>query len=97
MNSTKEVQSHNEKALEREGGPERMGLWTVCRRSTLPLRLSGQQLRESTSSNLQDLDMRILRSQNSPASGDANVKWRAKISTRVSINSNHKHALKIVS
>ena len=31
-----------------------------------------------------------------PTSGDANAKWRAKIRTHVSINLNHKHALKTV-
>ena len=36
-------------------------------------------------------------SQNSPASGDANARWRTKLSTRVSIKPNHNHALKIVS
>ena len=59
--------------------------------------LLSQQLGEYTRSKLQDLDMRIQGSQNSLASGDTNAKWRAKISTRVAINSNHKHALKIVS
>ena len=33
------------------------------------------------------------RSQNSPASGDAKARWRAEISTCVSINPNHKHCL----
>ena len=37
---------------------------------------SDQQPGESPSSKLQDLDMRIQGSQNSPASGDVNAKWR---------------------
>ena len=41
--------------------------------------------------------MRIQRSQNSPTSGDAKARWRAEISTSVSINPSHKYALKIVS
>ena len=45
---------------------------------------------------LRDLNMRIQGSQNFPTSGVANAKWRAGISTHVSRNSNHKHALKIV-
>ena len=93
MNSTKEVQSHNRKNSRAEQGElGRMGLWTVCRRSKLLLHLSDQQPRESPSSKLQDLDMRIQRSQNSPASGDANTRWRARMSTHVSIKPNHKHA-----
>ena len=54
----------------------------------LPLRDPDQQLGESTRSKLQDLDIRIQGSQNSPTSGVGNTKWRAKISTRVSINPN---------
>ena len=93
----KEAQSHNRKTLEPSRGPERIGLWTVCRWSTLPLRNSDQQPEESTRSKLQDLDMRIQGSQNSPASSDANAKWRALISIRVSINLNHMHAFSTVS
>ena len=78
MNSTKGAHEFAEEKLERRaGGPRRIRLWTVCRWSTLPLHLSGQQLGESTSSKLRNLDMRIQGSQNSPASGDANAKWRA--------------------
>ena len=38
---------------------------------------SDQQSRESPSSKLQDLDMKIQGSQNSPGSGDADAKWLA--------------------
>ena len=66
--------------LERHtGGPGRIELQTVCWGSMLPLRHSDQQLGESTCSKLYDLDMRIQRSQNSPASGDAKAKWRARV------------------
>ena len=47
----------------RTRGPGRIELWTVCWRSTLPLRHSDQQQGESTRSKLQDLDMRIQGSQ----------------------------------
>jgi len=78
MNGTNSAHEFTEGKLERRaGGPGRMGLWTVCRLSKLPLRFSDQQLKESTSSKLWDLDMKIQGRQNSPASGDANAKWRA--------------------
>ena len=68
MNSTKEAQSYNRKNSRVEQGElRRMGLWTVCQRSKLLLHLSDQQPRESPSSKLQDLDMRIQRSQNTPS------------------------------
>ena len=73
-----------------------MGLWTVCWRSTLPLRHSDLQLGESTRPKLQNLDMRIQRSQNSPASGDVEARWRAWISTCVLINLDHKHEDRVV-
>jgi len=93
MNSTNGAHQFTGGKLERHAwGPRRIGFWTVCWGSTLPLHFSGQQLGESTRSKLQDLDMRIQGSQNSLESGDANARWRTKISTRVSINSNHKHA-----
>jgi len=85
------------KTLEPSRRPGRMGLRTVCWRSTLPLRHSDQQLGESTRSKLQNLDMRIQRSQNSSVSGDEKARWRVEISTCVSINLSHKYALKIVS
>ena len=44
---------------------------------------SGQQLGESIRSKLQNLDMRIQRSQNSLVSGDEKARWRAEISTCV--------------
>ena len=65
-----------------------LGIYTTA----APLRLATGRIHK-----LQYLDMRIQGSQNSLASGDTNAKWRAKINTRVSINLNHKHALKIVS
>ena len=56
----------------------RMGLelQLVC-----PLRRSelSPQQEDPLQSKLRDLDMRIQRSQNSPASGDAKARWRAKI------------------
>jgi len=55
------------KTREAHRGPGRIGLQTVCWRSKVLLHLSDQQLRESPSSKLQDLDMRIQRSQNSPS------------------------------
>ena len=73
-----------------------MRLWTVCWRSTLPLRHSDQQLGEFTGSKLQGLDMRIQRSQNSPASGDAKARWRVWVSTCVLINLDHKHEDRVV-
>ena len=98
MNSTKGTHELLKgKTRETSRGPERIGSQTVCRWSTLSLRHSDQQSGESTSSKLWSLDMRIQGSQNSPTSGVVNAKWRAKISTHVSINSNHKYALKIVS
>ena len=42
----------------RTRGPGRIELWTVCWRSTLPLRHSDQQLGESTRSKLHDLNVR---------------------------------------
>ena len=51
-------------------GPERKGLWTVCRWFTLPLRISDQQPDqqpgESTNFKLYDLDMQIQESQKLP-------------------------------
>ena len=77
MNSTKGADEFTEGKLERRvEGPGRIVLQTVYWRSTLPLHFSGQQLGGSTRSKLQDLDMRIQRSQNSPTSGDTNAKWR---------------------
>ena len=87
---------YKRKTREAHRGPGRMRLWTVCWRSTLPLRHSDQQLGESTRSMLQNLDMRIQRSQNSPASGDAKARWRVRISTCVSINLDHKHENRVV-
>jgi len=69
--------SHERETREPSREPERKGLWTVCQPSTLPLRFSNQQLGESTSSMLQDLDLSILGSQNSPMSGMTNAKWQA--------------------
>ena len=89
MNFIKKAQSHNRKTLEPSKGPERMVLQTVCWESMLQLRHSDQQLGESTRIKLQDLDMRIQRSSNSPASGDAKARWRAEISTRVSVSYTH--------
>ena len=97
MNSTKGVHELQKKNPRGEQGACRIGLWTVYRWSKLPRRISDQQLEESTRFKFWDLDMRIQESQNSPTSGDSNAKWRAKINTHVSINPNHKHALKTVS
>ena len=98
MKVQKEAQSHHRKTLEPSKGAWKDGALDGLLMIHVMLRLSGQQLGESTCSKLQNLDMRIQGSQTElPASGDANAKWRAKISTRVSINPNHKHALKTVS
>jgi len=97
MNDTKCAHEFTEEKLKRHAGePARIALQIVCRWSTLQLHHSDQQLGESTRSKLWDLDMRIQGSENSPASGDANAKWCAKVSTRITINLNHKYALKIV-
>ena len=64
-----------------------------------PLRRSelNPQQEDPLQSKLRDLDMRIQRSQNSPASGDAKARWRAEISTCVLINPKREHALETVS
>jgi len=82
----KALTSHKRKTREPNMGLERMGPQTVYRWSTLPLCISDQQQGESSSFKLRDLEMRIQGSQNSPTSGVANAKWRARINTRVSIN-----------
>ena len=71
------LMSYNRKTLEPSRGPRRMGLQTVCWRSTLPLRISDQQPEESTSSKLLDLNMQVQGSQNSPTNGVMNARWCA--------------------
>ena len=82
--------SYRKKTRETRRGPRRIGLQTVSRWSMLALLWSATGRIHKL--KLWDLDMKIQRSQSSPTSGDANAKWRAKISTRVSINLNYKHA-----
>ena len=61
-------------------GPRRTESQTVCRWSTLQLRISDQQLGESRSSKLWDLDMRIQGSQKLPNEwcGEGQVAYRDK-------------------
>ena len=93
MNSTNEAQSHNRKTLEPSKGAWKDGALD----GLLEIHaISDQQLGEFTRSKLQDLDMRIQRSQNFPASGDAKARWRVWISTCVSINLDHKHENRVV-
>ena len=90
MNNTKSTHEFTEGELERRaGGLEESGIRRFADDSHFSLRYSDQQVEESTNSKLRDLNMRIQGSQNSPTSGKANAKWCAKISTHVSINSNH--------
>ena len=81
MYSTKGVTSYRRKTQETSRGPGRIGLWTVCRWSTLPMRISDQQPGESTSFNLRDLDMKGVR--NSPTSDKMSAKWRAETSMKI--------------
>jgi len=55
--------SYRKKTWETSRGVGGIGSQTICRCSTLPLRYSDQQLGESTSSKLWDLNMRIQESQ----------------------------------
>jgi len=57
MNSTKDTHEFKRKSQETSRGLRKMWLQTVCRRPTLPLRITDQQPKESTSSKLQDLNM----------------------------------------
>ena len=72
------LQKKNSRETQR--GPRRIGLWTVCWGSTLQLRISDQQPRESTSSKLRDLDMRIQESKKLPNEwcGECQVACRDK-------------------
>ena len=97
MNSTKGAHE-----LQNENSRDAQGTWKDMPQDGLPMiHASAAHLNqipgEFISSKLRDLDMRIQGSQNSPTSGVANAKWRTRISTRISTNLNHKHALKIVS
>ena len=88
------AQSHNRKTLEPSKGVRKVRAsndFPMIHASTAHLWSATEKIY-----NLQawDLDIRIQGSQNSPTS--ANAKWRAKISTRASINLIHKHALKTV-
>ena len=89
--------SYKKKIRETSRRPRRIGLKTVSRWSTLPLRIPDQQPKECISSKLWDLNIQVQGSQNSLASGVMNAKWYAGSSTCVSINLNQKHALKTVS
>jgi len=62
----KALTSKNRKTRKLSRGPRWKRLWMVCRWSILLLRIYDQQLRESISFKLRDLDMRIQGSQNSP-------------------------------
>ena len=62
----KALTSHEMETWELSRGPGRIWPQTVCQWLTLLLRISNQQLRESTSSKLQNLDMRIQWSQKLP-------------------------------
>jgi len=92
MNSTKCVQKKNSRASR---GPGRIGSWTGLA-DPLPLRHS-DQLDVHHSPNSEIWTCRIRRVRNSPMSDVMNAKWHEGTSTRVSINPNQKHVLKIVS
>jgi len=89
--------SHKGKAREPSRRPGRIGLWTVCRWSTLPLCIFDQQPGESTSSKLWDLDMRIQGSQKLPNEwcGECHVACRDK-HTCIDKSESKEHVLKIV-
>ena len=86
-------------SLQKENSRDALGAWKDrASNGLLEIHATAALLRSATGRihKLQAPRFGHQGSQNSLASGDANVKWRAKINTRVSINLNHKHALKIV-
>ena len=82
MNSIKDT---NE--LQKENSRDEQGAW---KDKPIFHATSDQQPKESISSKLWDLDIRIQGSPNSPTSGVVNAKWHAGTSTRISINLNQR-------
>jgi len=67
MNNTKDAHKLKKEDREPSRGSGRKGLWTICRWSTLQLRISNQQPRESISFKFWDLDIHIQGNQKLPS------------------------------
>ena len=97
MKSTKGTHELQKKNLRDEKGSGRIGPRMVnCYSTMLPLHHSDhQKVHHSSNSRIWTCISRVIRS--NPTRGKMSAKWHVRISTRVSINLNHKYALKIMS
>jgi len=87
----------NRETREAHRGPRRMELWTVCWRSTLPLRTlisnRGIHTLQAPKPGHEDPG----ESDETPqASGNTKAKWRVWVSTYVTVNLNYKHENPVV-
>jgi len=96
MNNTKDAHKLQKKSRETSRGLGKIGPLVNCWPTMLSLHNSDhQEVHYSPSSGIGTCRSRVVRS--NPTSGEMSAKWCTGTSKHVSINLNHKHALKIIS